>query len=333
MRKKIVLTGDRPTGKLHLGHFVGSLQNRIVLQNTHAQFIVIADMQALTDNAKDPTKVHDNVIEVAFDYLACGIDPNLTTIFIQSLVPEIAEFTMYYLNLVSVARLERNPTVKEEIKQRGFEKILPAGFLIYPVNQAADITAFGAHLVPVGEDQLPMIEQTVEIVRKFNNVYKCDVLIEPEALIPSVARLPGIDGKAKMSKSLDSAIYLGDEPDVVRKKVMGMYTDPNHLRVEDPGCVEGNPVFTYLDVFDPDTETVAELKLHYTHGGLGDVILKKRLNEVLQELLGPIRKRRGEFEQDPAEVVNMLRVGTLKARSVATQTLDAVRQSIGINYF
>ena len=331
--KKIILTGDRPTGPLHLGHYVGSLKNRVALQHSYDQFVLIADVQALTDNAEHPEKVRDNILNVALDYLAVGIDPMVSTIFIQSMVPEIAELTIFYLNLVTVARLERNPTVKEEIKQKNLEESLPAGFFMYPVSQAADITAFKANLVPVGHDQLPMIEQTVEIVRKFNRIY-APVLVEPEALVPEGAgRLPGVDGKAKMGKSLGNAIYLSDPADGVVQKVMGMYTDPDHVRVSDPGKVEGNMVFTYLDVFDDRKDEVTDLKGQYQRGGLGDVILKKRLATVLNDFLEPIRQRRSSFQQDPAAVMEILKNGTQKARTVAGATLSEVKKAMGINYF
>lgn len=330
--KKIILTGDRPTGPLHLGHYVGSLQNRVKLQNEYAQFVMIADMQALTDNADNPQKVRDNILEVALNYLAVGIDPKVTTIFIQSLIPELAELTMYYMNLVTLARLQRNPTVKDEMKQKNFAENVPVGFLTYPISQAADITAFKANLVPVGEDQLPMIEQTREIVQKFNRVYS-PVLVEPEALISEISRLPGIDGSGKMSKSLGNAIYLKDTSDELREKVRGMYTDPDHLKIEDPGKVEGNPVFAYLDAFDTDTSTVADLKARYQKGGLGDVEVKNRLFDVLDNFLTPIRKRRSEFESDPQEVMNILKSGTEKAREVASQTLTEVRKVMKLDYF
>ena len=333
MEKKIILTGDRPTGKLHLGHYIGSLKNRVKLQDEYKQYILIADMQALTDNAGTPQKVRDNIMEVALDYLACGIDPNKTDIFIQSMVPELAELTMYYMNLVTVARLERNPTVKEELKQRRFNDTgIPVGFFTYPISQAADITAFGAHLVPVGEDQLPMIEQAREIVRKFNLTYGSEVLVEPEALVPEIARLPGIDGKLKMSKSLGNAIYLSDEPDEIKKKVMSMYTDPNHIRVEDPGDVEHNPVFMYLDAFGTDKEKIQEMREHYAKGGLGDVVVKKYLNEVLQEMLEPIRNRRKEYASKPEEVYDILIKGTENARKIAIKTLEKVKEAMGIDY-
>lgn len=331
--RSTILTGDRPTGPLHLGHYVGSLRERVVLQHFHDQFVMIADAQALTDNAENPDKVRSNVLEVALDYLAVGLDPERTTIFIQSQIPELAELTMYYLNLVTVSRLQRNPTVKEEIKQRGFEKSIPAGFLTYPVSQAADITAFKATLVPVGEDQLPMIEQTNEIVRSFNRIYKYDVLVEAKAILSKTSRLPGTDGQGKMSKSLGNVISLRDSADDVRKKVMSMYTDPNHLRVEDPGQVEGNPVFSYLDAFDPDHDTLDAMKEHYRRGGLGDVKVKRRLLEVLEAELGPIREKREKFARDPGQVFDMLRSGTEKACSVAAQTLDEVKVAMKINYF
>lgn len=333
MSKKIILTGDRPTGALHLGHYVGSLRSRVVLQKEYQQYIIIADMQALTDNADNPEKVRHNIMEVAYDYLAVGIDPEITTIFIQSMIPEIAELTMYLLNLVTVGRLNRNPTVKEEIKQKHFGKSVPAGFFVYPVSQAADITVFQANLVPVGQDQLPMIEQTNEIVRKFNLTYG-KALVEVEALIPDVARLPGIEGKAKMSKSLGNAIYLSDDSGAIKKKVMSMFTDPNHVRAEDPGNVEGNPVFVYLDAFDPDKDRVQKMKEHYTRGGLGDVTVKKHLNDVLQELLAPIRKRRIDLKENHSkEVQQILRLGTEKARIKAVQTLKDVKRVMNINYF
>jgi tryptophanyl-tRNA synthetase len=331
--KHIVLTGDRPTGPLHLGHYVGSLRTRVQLQEEHEQFVIIADMQALTDNADNPGKVSRNILEVGLDYLAVGLDPRRTTIFIQSLVPELSELTMYFLNLVTLARLQRNPTVKDEIRQRGFGGNIPAGFLCYPVSQAADITAFKADLVPVGEDQLAMIEQTVEIVRSFNRIYGCSVLIEPKALLSSVSRLPGTDGKGKMSKSLLNAIYLGDSADAVRDKVRKMYTDPNHLRVEDPGRVEGNPVFAYLDAFDPDKGKLDAVKDHYIHGGLGDTAVKQRLLDVLLPELDIIRARREEFARDPTEVMRMLRAGSSNAREVASRTLEEARKAMHIDYY
>ena len=331
-RKKLILTGDRPTGPLHLGHYVGSLKNRVELQNTCDQFVMIADVQALTDNAENPEKVRENVLQVALDYLAVGINPAQSTIFIQSLIPALFELTVYYLNLVTWNRLKHNPTVKQEIVQKGYGESVPAGFMVYPVSQAADITAFKADLVPVGEDQLPMIEQTNEIVRHFNRIYKTDVLVECEALIPKMARLPGTDGKAKMSKSLGNCIYLGDSADAVAKKVKGMYTDPGHLRVEDPGKVEGNPVFIYLDAFDTDHAGLEEMKAHYQRGGLGDSIVKKRLNDVLQAFLEPIRKRREEYAKDPAMVMEIVHKGTEHANKVASQTLKEARKAMKLDY-
>lgn len=337
MAKEIILTGDRPTGKLHIGHYVGSLKNRVQLQNSgnYESFIMIADQQALTDNARNPEKIRNSLIEVALDYLAVGIDPAKSTILVQSQIPELNELTMHYLNLVTLSRLERNPTVKAEIKQKNFENSIPAGFLIYPVSQAADITAFKATTVPVGEDQLPMIEQAREIVRSFNTIYGKEVLVEPKAVIPegTIGRLPGTDGKAKMSKSIGNAIYLADEADVIRQKVMSMYTDPNHIKVTDPGKIEGNTVFTYLDTFCTDKDTLQEMKDHYQRGGLGDVKVKKYLNEILQAELEPIRNRRKEFEKDIPEVYRILKEGSDKAREVAAQTLKEVRETIGIEYF
>ena len=332
-KKHIILTGDRPTGPLHLGHYVGSLRQRVELQHKHKQFVIIADAQAFTDNAENPEKVRKNILEVALDYLAVGIDPKVTTIFIQSLVPELAELTMYYLNLVTVSRLQRNPTVKDEIKQRGFGASIPAGFLAYPVSQAADITAFKADLVPVGEDQLPMIEQTNEVVRSFDRIYQCSVLVEAKALLSNVSRLPGTDGKGKMSKSLGNVISLSDSADEVHQKVKTMYTDPKHLRVEDPGTVEGNPVFAYLDAFDPDKEALAAMKDHYRRGGLGDVKVKRRLQEVLAAEFDPIRARREKFAKDPDAVMRILKEGTEAARKVAADTLDEVRKAMHIDYF
>lgn len=331
--KKVILTGDRPSGALHLGHYLGSLKNRVALQDTYDQFVMIADVQALAANAGEPQKVRENILQVALDYLAVGINPQTTTIFIQSMIPEVAELTVYFLNLVTVARLQRNPTVKEEMKQKGFEASIPAGFLMHPINQAADIAIFKANLVPVGQDQLPMIEQAAELVRSFNRIYE-PILIEPEALVPKDgARLPGIDGKAKMSKSLGNAIFLSDSADEINKKVMSMYTDPNHVHVNDPGTVEGNMVFTYLDIFDPNTAEVEALKEHYRRGGLGDVTIKKRLNTILQDFIAPIRARRDEFAKDPATVMTMLQKGTQRARSVAAQTMSEVRNAMKINYF
>lgn len=334
MPKKIVaLTGDRPTGPLHLGHYVGSLANRLVLQETHTQYVMIADVQALTDNYENPEKVRENVFQVACDYLAVGIDPQRTTIFIQSCIPEIAELTVYYLNLVTVNRLRRNPTVKQEIEQKGFKEHLTAGFLCYPVSQAADITFLKAQVVPVGEDQLPMIEQTNELVRSFNRIYNTNVLVEAHALIPPMARLPGIDGQAKMSKSLGNAIYLSDPTDIVAKKVMSMYTDPTHLKVTDPGKVEGNTVFAYLDIFDSRKEEVEALKEHYRKGGLGDVVLKRRLIEVLEAFLKPIRERRLEIAADKDAVMKMLQEGSERTRHVAANTMKEVRYAMKLDYF
>lgn len=345
--EKIILTGDRPTGKLHVGHYVGSLKRRVELQNSGEYdkiFIMIADAQALTDNADNPEKVRQNIIEVALDYLSCGIDPTKSTIFIQSQVPELTELSFYYMNLVTVSRLQRNPTVKSEIQMRNFEASIPVGFFTYPISQAADITAFKATTVPVGEDQLPMLEQTKEIVRKFNQVYG-DTLIEPEILLPNnkaCLRLPGTDGKAKMSKSLNNCIYLSDSKEVVKQKIMSMYTDPNHLKVSDPGQVEGNAVFTYLDAFSkpehfekylPEYKDLDELKAHYTRGGLGDVKVKKFLNAVLEEELEPIRARRKEFEKDIPNVYKILQEGSKAAKKVAEQTLNDVKNSMKINYF
>ena len=344
---KIILTGDRPTGRLHVGHYAGSLRRRVELQNSGSYdniFIMIADAQALTDNADNPEKVRQNIIEVALDYLACGLDPAKSTLFIQSQISELCELSFYYMNLVTVSRLQRNPTVKAEIQMRNFEESIPVGFFTYPISQAADITAFKATTVPVGEDQLPMIEQTREIVRKFNSIYS-EVLVEPDALLPdnkACLRLPGIDGKAKMSKSLNNCIYLSDTEDEIKKKVMGMYTDPNHLRVEDPGNVEGNPVFTYLDAFCRDEyfsrylseyNNLDELKEHYSRGGLGDVKIKKFLNAVLQEELAPIRTKRKEFAKDIPEVYNILQKGSCVAREVAANTLSEVKSAMKINYF
>lgn len=335
--KEIFLTGDRPTGKLHIGHFVGSLQNRIKLQNTgeYDPFIMIADMQALTDNARDPEKIRNSLFQVALDYLAVGIDPAKSTIFVQSQIPALNELTMIYMNLVSVARLERNPTVKNEIKQKKFNESVPAGFLTYPVSQAADITAFKAKIVPVGDDQEPMIEQTREIARSFNNAYQKDVLVEPEGYFPpkGEGRIPGLDGNAKMSKSLNNCIYLSDDADTIKKKVMSMYTDPDHIHVEDPGKVEGNVVFTYLDIFADDKAKVQELKEQYQKGGLGDVKIKLYLNEVLQGILKPIRERREEFEQKSAVVYQILEEGSKKANLIAEKTLQEVRDAMGVNYF
>lgn len=334
MKKKVALSGDRPTGPLHVGHYVGSLRNRVKMQNECKLFVMVADVQALTDNYEHPEKLSKNIFEVTCDYLAIGIDPKITTIFVQSMIPEIAELTIYYANLVTIARLQRNPTVKDEIKQKGFGEQIPTGFFIYPISQAADITVVNSDLVPVGADQKPMVEQTVDIVRSFNRLYG-EVFVEPQAIIPtdSTARLPGIDGKAKMSKSLGNAIYLSDPADVVQKKVMSMFTDPNHLKVEDPGKIEGNTVFTYLDTFAPDKEKVRELKEHYQKGGLGDVTVKKYLNEVLQAFLEPIRKRREEFSKNPDFVMQVLREGTAQTKAEAEKTMSKVRQAMKINYF
>lgn len=344
---KVILTGDRPTGRLHIGHYVGSLRERVALQNSgnfDKIFIMIADAQALTDNAENPQKVRDNIIEVALDYLACGIDPEKSTILIQSMIPELTELTFYYMNLVTVARVQRNPTVKTEIKMRNFEMNIPVGFFVYPISQAADITAFGATTVPVGEDQKPMLEQCREIVHRFNNVYG-ETLVEPNIMLPqnsACLRLPGLDGKAKMSKSLGNCIYLSDEPEDIRKKIMSMYTDPNHLRVEDPGNTEDNPVFIYLDAFCkdedfaeflPEYKNLDELKAHYQRGGLGDVKVKKFLNNVIQKELAPIRERRKLWEQKTPKVYEILRQGSFEAKEVAAQTLHNVRNAMKINYF
>ena len=344
---KIILTGDRPTGRLHVGHYVGSLRQRVQLQNSGAYdkvYIMIADAQALTDNAEHPEKVRKNIIEVALDYLACGLDPAKSTLFIQSMVPQLTELTFYYMNLVTVSRLQRNPTVKNEIKMRNFEASIPTGFFCYPISQAADITAFRATVVPVGEDQLPMLELCKEIVHKFNSVYG-ETLVDPDIMLPqndACLRLPGIDGKAKMSKSLGNCIYLSDEPEDIKKKVMSMYTDPDHVRVEDPGKIEGNTVFTYLDAFSteehfakflPDYANLDELKAHYQRGGLGDVKVKKFLNNVLQDVLEPIRERRHYWEQRIPEVYEILRAGSKEAEAAAAATLHDVREAMRINYF
>ena len=337
MAKEILLTGDRPTGKLHIGHYIGSLKNRVKLQNSgkYDPYIMIADTQALTDNARNPEKIRNSLIQVALDYLAVGIDPAKSTIYVQSQIPALFELTAYYMDLVTVARLERNPTVKTEIKQKDFKDSIPIGFLNYPVSQAADITAFKATVIPVGDDQEPMLEQTREIVRTFNRVYNCDVLVEPKGYFPpkGQGRLPGLDVNGKMSKSLGNAIYLADDAKTVQKKVMSMYTDPNHIHVEDPGKVEGNTVFTYLDVFDPDKDKVAELKAEYQKGGLGDVKIKRYLNKVLEAELAPIRERREKFAQDEDAVYEMLLEGSKKANKVANATLEQVRDAIGLNYF
>ncbi len=345
--KNIILTGDRPTGRLHLGHYVGSLAQRVKLQNSNEYdeiYVEIADSQAITDNASDVEKIRQNVIEVALDYLACGIDPKKTTIYLQSQIPELCELTFYYLNLVTLSRLQRNPTVKQEIKLRGFETSIPAGFLTYPVSQAADITAFNANIIPVGDDQLPMIEQTREIVRSFNSLYG-ETLVEPKAVLPeneTCCRLPGIDGKAKMSKSLGNCIYLADSSEEIKRKVMSMYTDPNHIKVEDPGNTKDNPVFIYLDAFAcdkhfskylPEYKNLDELKAHYERGGLGDMKVKKFLNDVLQEVLAPIREKREMYQKNIPEVYQILFEGSQKARKVASETLNSVRSAMGINYF
>ena len=345
--KQIILTGDRPTGRLHVGHYVGSLKERVRLQNTgkfDEIYIMIADAQALTDNADNPEKVRQNILQVALDYLACGLDPNKVHIFIQSMVPQLTELSFYYMNLVTVSRLQRNPTVKSEIQMRNFETSIPVGFFTYPISQAADITAFGATTVPAGEDQMPMLEQCREIVHKFNAVYG-ETLTMPEIMLPQNAaclRLPGIDGKAKMSKSLGNCIYLSDEPEDIKKKIMSMYTDPNHLRVQDPGKVEGNPVFIYLDAFSrpehfaeflPEYQNLDELKAHYQRGGLGDVKIKKFLNAVMQAELEPIRNRRKEWEQRLPEVVEILKEGSAVAEQTAAATLADVRKSMKIDYF
>ncbi len=344
---KIILTGDRPTGRLHIGHYVGSLKRRVELQNSGEYdkiYIMIADAQALTDNYDNPDKIRENIVEVALDYLSCGINPDVSTIFIQSMVPELTEFTFYYMNLVTEARLHRNPTIKSEIEMRGFGGSLPVGFLCYPISQASDITAFRATTVPAGEDQMPMIEQTREIVSKFNMIYG-ETLVEPQILLPSnkaCLRLPGTDGKAKMSKSLGNCIYLADTEEDVRKKVMSMYTDPNHIRVEDPGQIEGNTVFTYLDAFCkeeyfaeflPDYANLDELKAHYQRGGLGDVKVKKFLNNVMQSELAPIRERRKQWEKDIPAVYEILKKGSEEAKNVAAKTLDDVKKAMKINYF
>ena len=331
--KKIILTGDRPTGPLHLGHYVGSLLNRVQLQNEYKQYVMIADVQALTDNYDNPQKVRDNVYQVMLDYLSIGIDPKKTTIFVQSMIPQIAELTILYLNFVTINRLKRNPTVKNEIQQKGYGENVTAGFLMYPVSQTADITIVKADLVPVGEDQLPMIEQAHEIVRAFNRTYNTTLLVEPQALISSVPRLVGIDGKAKMSKSLGNAIFLSDSADQVSKKVMNMYTDPNHIKASDPGTIEGNVVFLYLDIFDPNKDEVHQLKEHYQKGGLGDAVLKKRLIEVLNDILDPIRAQRHELEKDPQAVMNILQKGTLETAEVAQQTMREVRKALHLDYF
>lgn len=345
MERKTILTGDRPTGKLHLGHYAGSLRNRVKLQNSgkYDMYVFIADMQALTDNAKNPQKIKDNIIEVALDYLSVGLDPEKTCIFVQSQIPALSELTMYYMNLVSLARLKRNPTIKSEIKERGFGETIPVGFLTYPISQAADITAFDADLVPVGEDQAPILEQDIEIVRTFNSIYG-KTLKEPKQLTPEnvCKRLPGIDGKNKMSKSLGNCIYLSDTPEEVTKKVMTMYTDPNHIRVEDPGDTKNNPVFMYLEAFStdehfakylPEFKNLEDLKTHYEQGGVGDVKIKKFLANVLNDVLTPIRERRAIYENNIEAVYKMLEEGSKKARAKSEEVLARVRKAIGVEYF
>lgn len=346
-KKDIILTGDRPTGPLHLGHFVGSLSNRVKLQNTgkYDQFVMIADLQALTDNADNPAKIRQNILEVTLDYLGVGLTPDKTTFFVQSHIPALTELPMYYSNLVTMSRLERNPTIKAEIKMRNFERNLPVGFMTYPISQAADITSFKAKYVPVGEDQLPMLEQAREIVSAFNRIYKCDILVEPEAILPDnevCNRLVGTDGGTKMSKSLGNCIYLKDNEKTLKQKIMSMFTDPTHINITDPGHTENNPVFIYLDAFCkdemfaeylPEYKNLEELKEHYRRGGLGDMKVKKFLNNVMQEMLKPIRERREEFAKDKGEVLNMLKKGTGRAIEVSSVTLDEVRNAIGINYF
>ena len=344
---KIILTGDRPTGRLHIGHYVGSLRERVRMQNEENYskfFVMVADAQALTDNYDNISKVRNNVVEVALDYMAVGLDPNKVTMFIQSEIPELTEFTFYYMNLVTLARLQRNPTVKTEIKQKHFDNSIPVGFMCYPISQTADITAFNANFVPVGEDQLPMIEQAREIVRTFNHLYKTDILVEPEAIIPSnksCMRLPGIDGKAKMSKSLGNTIYLGDEPEVLKEKIKMMYTDPSHIKITDPGNIKGNVVFTYLDAFSndehfkkylPEYQNLNELKAHYKRGGLGDVKIKNFLFEVLNEILTPIREKRKILAQDKDEIMKILFKGSDTAREVASKNLKKLKSAMGINY-
>lgn len=347
MSNNIILTGDRPTGSLHLGHYVGSLRKRVELQNTGKfdQFVMIADLQALTDNADNPEKIRQNILEVMLDYLAVGLEPDMTTFFVQSHIPALYELPMYYSNLVTMSRLERNPTIKSEIKMRNFERNLPVGFMTYPISQAADITAFKAKYVPVGEDQLPMLEQAREIVNSFNRIYKCDILVEPEAVLPDNAscnRLVGTDGNTKMSKSLGNCIYLKDDEKTLKNKIMSMYTDPTHINVSDPGHTEGNPVFIYLDAFSkdedfakyfPDYKNLAEMKEHYERGGLGDMKCKKFLNNVMQEFLAPIRARREEYEKDKEQLIEILKKGTQRAIEVSNETVSEIRNAIGINYF
>lgn len=331
--KKVILTGERPTGALHIGHYFGSLENRIKLQNDYEMFIMSADMQALTDNFENPKKIQDNVFETILDNLAVGINPEITTLFIQSQIPELTELFTFYLNLTTVSRLERNPTIKTEIAQKGFEESVPAGFLCYPVSQTADITAFKAEVVPVGEDQLPILEQTNEIVRRFNRIYNTNILKECKAVLSTVSRLVGTDGNAKMSKSLGNTIYIKDGSDIIKQKVMGMYTDPNHIKVEDPGKVEGNVVFTYLDIFDPNKEELEELKNHYRKGGLGDVKLKRRLIDLIVAKLEPFQAKRKEYEKNMDEVIKIVKKGNEKARERASKTLSEVRKVIGVEYF
>ncbi|MBR6102706.1 MAG: tryptophan--tRNA ligase [Ruminococcus sp.] len=347
MDKKIILTGDRPTGALHLGHYVGSLKKRVQLQNTgeYKQFVMIADLQALTDNAENPEKIRNNILEVMLDYLAVGLEPDKTTFFVQSHIPALYELPMYYSNLVTMSRLERNPTIKNEIKMRNFERNLPVGFMTYPISQAADITAFKAKYVPVGEDQLPMLEQAREIVSSFNRIYKCDILVEPEAVLPdneTCNRLVGTDGNTKMSKSLGNCIYLKDDEKSIKEKIMSMFTDPLHINVSDPGHTEDNPVFIYLDAFStdedfaeflPDYKNLAEMKEHYERGGLGDMKCKKLLNNVMQKFLAPIRERRERFEKDKGYLLEILRKGTEEAVEVSNKTVSEIRNAIGINYF
>lgn len=347
MNNNIILTGDRPTGSLHLGHYVGSLRKRVELQNTGKfdQFVMIADLQALTDNADNPEKIRQNILEVMLDYLAVGLEPDKITFFVQSHIPALYELPMYYSNLVTMSRLERNPTIKSEIKMRNFERNLPVGFMTYPISQAADITAFKAKYVPVGEDQLPMLEQAREIVNSFNRIYKCDILVEPEAVLPDNAscnRLVGTDGNTKMSKSLGNCIYLKDDEKTLKNKIMSMYTDPTHINVSDPGHTEGNPVFIYLDAFSkdedfakyfPDYKNLAEMKEHYERGGLGDMKCKKFLNNVMQEFLAPIRARREEYEKDKEQLIEILKKGTQRAIEVSNETVSEIRNAIGINYF
>lgn len=329
--QQLILTGDRPTGRLHLGHYVGSLQSRIELQNQYRQFVMIADVQALTDNFDNVSKIQDNVLEIAIDYLSVGLDPEKTTIFIQSQIPELYELTVYFLNLVTVSRLQRNPTVKEEIKQKGYEASIPAGFFIYPVSQAADISFLKATKVPVGDDQLPMIEQTNEIIRKFNKLYQCEIFPEVEAILSEKSRLVGIDGKAKMSKSLGNSIAISASPDDIKKAVQKMYTDPNHLRVEDPGEIDGNVVFTYLDIFDTNRSELSELKSHYRRGGLGDMVLKRRLTDILVHTFEDARTKRAELEKDKQQLLDLLNANGQRVRELANQTLIEVREAIGLS--